>query len=192
MFLLTILATLDPINGDLFMDLYTDHKKYLYAIALGYIENHEDAEDVVQDTYLKVYKNIEKFYDLERDEIIALLVIYTENTAKDYLRKRARSIQTIPLVYEDDGETLEYEIPDVGKTPEEIAVCKEMSDRLGVCIELLSDEQYQVLLLKYHYDMNYREIADALSISVSAVSSRINRAKETLRMMLGEDFNEQE
>lgn len=185
MLLLALIAALDTVNGNFFDKLVQTHRNRVYAIAYKMLGSKEDAEDMVQETFLKVYRSIEKFYDLEREEIIPLLVIYTKNTVRDHLRKHKHKGKSIPLVYEKDGEEKEYEIPDEALSPEETVINRESCKRMGTCIDALPEAQRHVVLLKYKYVLRDREIAKLLGISETAVSSRLNRAKESLRKMMG-------
>ena len=155
--------------------------------------NHtEDAKEIVQDTFLKVYRHIKDFRGLEREETIGMIVIYTRNTSLDFLRKKARRIKAGTLTYEDDEEIKEYEIPDDQDTPEEIIINMDISERLGKYIGLLPDSQREVILLKYYHSKKDKEIAEILNIDESAVSSRLNRAKAKLREMIGGGADEQD
>ena len=155
--------------------------------------NHtEDAKEIVQDTFLKVYRHIKDFRELEREETIGMIVIYTRNTSLDFLRKKARRIKAGTLTYEDDEEIKEYEIPDDQDTPEEIIINMDIRERLGKYIGLLPDSQREVILLKYYHNKKDKEIAEILNIDESAVSSRLNRAKAKLREMIGGGADEQD
>lgn len=186
MFLLQIVAALDLINGDLFDELFTQHKDRVYAIARGYVDTKEDAEDVVQEVFIKVYRNIDIFHDLEREEIIAWIVICTQNTAIDHIRKQKRRIKAFSLNYDDEnGDEKEYEIPDTDSIPEDVIVTKEIARRLGEYIDQIPDVQRHIIIYKYYYHMKNKAIAKVFGISETAVSSRLNRAKEKLRTLIG-------
>lgn len=141
---------------------------------------------------MKVYRHIKDFRGLEREEIIAMIVIYTKNTSLDFLRKKSRRIKAGTLTYEDEEEVKEYEIPDDQGTPEEIIINLDISERLGKYIGFLPDSQREVILLKYYYNMKDKEISEILNIDESAVSSRLNRAKAKLRKMIGGGADEQD
>ena len=146
---------------------------------------HEDAEDILQHTFVDVWRNAKRFQNLDRDQTIALLVKYAKNRAIDFLRKKKRRIQTIPSLFEDDeSETKkERDIPDYSQNPETIMLEKTHLQKLASYVELLSDEQREVLELKYGNGMSNIEIAEVLLISVDSVNSRIYRAKQTLNKM---------
>lgn len=190
--LLHIIAALDFVNGDFFESIFEIHSDRAYKIAYGYVNHTEDAKEIVQDTFLKVYRHINDFRGLEREEIIAMIVIYTKNTSLDFLRKKSRRIKADPLTYEDEEEVKEYEIPDDQDSPEEIIINVDIRERLGKYIGLLPDSQREVIVLKYYHNKKDKEIAEILSIDESAVSSRLNRAKVKLREMIGGGADEQD
>ena len=107
--------------------------------------NHtEDAKEIVQDTFLKVYRHIKAFRELEREETIGMIVIYTRNTSLDFLRKKARRIKAGTLTYEDEDEVKEYEIPDDQDTPDESAVSSRLNRAKAKLREMIgggADEQ---------------------------------------------------
>ena len=140
MLFLTMLALLDPINGDLLEQMINDHSNTLFKIAMGIVCNKEDAEDIIQETFFKVYRKIKSFYNLEREDLIALLVIYMKNTAKDHLRKQKRRPKIVSQTYEDEnGEEQEYIIPDNDDAPDEVLIKREHSRQLAECIDLLPE-----------------------------------------------------
>ena len=188
MLLLTLIAVFDSKNGELLKKLIDYHGDKLYSIAYSYMKNHHDAKDVVQEVFISAYKTIENFYDLEREESAALLVKYTRNKAIDHLRKKKRRLE-IPLTYKDEGEEKFYDVPDMSYSPEHKLLEKESLERIASYVDELSDPQREVLEMKYKYGMSEKDIAEALSISETAVSSRINRAKNALAKKLkGEEL----
>ncbi len=193
MILITILALLDPVNGDFFESLFKEHHTRVYQIAYDYVDNTEDAKDVVQDTFFKVYRNLALFQNKEKTDIIAMLVVCTRRVAIDLLRKKKRRIQAVSMVYEDDdGEYREYEIADSSQTPEEVIIRKEHAKQLGACVDLLPAAQREVILLKYRFDLKDRESAELLGITENAVALRVKRGKENLRKMVAEKTMEGE
>ena len=185
MFWFALITTLDPINGDFIDTLYNEHHRLLYGVVFEMVNSHEDAEDILQHTFVDVWRNAKRFQNLDRDQTIALLVKYAKNRAIDFLRKKKRRIQTIPSLFEDDeSETKkERDIPDYSQNPETIMLEKTHLQKLASYVELLSDEQREVLELKYGNGMSNIEIAEVLLISVDSVNSRIYRAKQTLNKM---------
>ena len=165
-----------------------EYDKKLYSIALRYVRNHHDAEEIVQDTFLKIYKVIEKVHNLPREKIAPFIVICTKRTVIDFFRKKKKQVKIIDIIYDDDGEENEYEAADDSPLPDEIVISKERAMNLGRCIDSLSEKQRHIILLRYYYGLSEKEIADLMSMSESAVSSCVDRAKKSLREKIGGDY----
>ena len=165
-----------------------EYDKKLYSIALRYVRNHHDAEEIVQDTFLKIYKVIEKVHNLPREKIAPFIVICTKRTVIDFFRKKKKQVKIIDIIYDDDGEENEYEAADDSPLPDEIVISKERAMNLGRCIDSLSEKQRHIILLRYYYGLSEKEIAGLMSMTESAVSSCVDRAKKSLRDKIGGDY----
>ena len=184
---LTILTAVDFQNGDFFRELYDAYKNTVYGYAYKKLQNHHDTEEVVQDVFFKVYRTIETFCTLPRDKCLPLIVIYTKNTAIDYLRKRKRTVQTVDLSYEEDGGEKTPEWKDSAPGPEEIVIDRERVEQIGVFIDALPEKQRHVILLRYRYCMSEKDVAHVMSMTEQAVRSCVYRAKVALRKRLEEE-----
>ncbi len=166
-------------------DLYNTHSVRMYNSAYKILENKHDAEDALQDTFIKIYKNIDKFMSLSGDDLILLIIIYTRNTARDIRRKKnTEKKHTSEGYYDDDGETVFADISDPDANVEEIVINKERIAETRSFIDSLPTAQRDVIIMKYRLGMREKEIAEALGISETAVSSRVLRAKDSLRKMM--------
>ena len=167
------------------------YKDRLTAIAYSLLGNREDAEEAVSDTFMEAYRHADDFRDLAESDKIRLLVIYTKNNAKDRLRKSRRkrsfSLQTLPAAGDEEGDGPAWEIPDDSAIPENIVLNEERSRQIASYIDRLSDEQHDVIVLRYYHNMRIRTIAERLKISETAVNARLRRAKTALKKMLTED-----
>lgn len=192
MFSLTIaLITLtDHTSGGFFGELYRDYWKKSYAIIFGIVKNHHDAEEIAQETFMKIYRAIERVNNLPREEIAPFIVICSRNAALDFLDKKERQVGTVGLTYDDDGEEKEYEVPDDSPLPDEIVVNKERAMKLGGLIDSLPEKQRHVIMMRFKYGFSEKETAEIMHMTESAVSSSINRAKKSLRGKIGGVFDE--
>ena len=170
--------------------MYRDYWKKSYAIIFGIVKNHHDAEEIVQETFMKIYRAIEKVNNLPREEIAPFIVICSRNAALDFLDKKERQVGTVDLTYDDDGEEKEYEVPDDSPLPDEIVVNKERAMKLGGLIDSLPEKQRHVIMLRFKYGFSEKETAEIMRMTESAVSSSINRAKKSLRGKIGGVFDE--
>lgn len=183
MLLLYLLALSDPVNGDLLLELIDKHSNRLKSYVYGKTHNHENAGEIVQDVFFKVYRYLDKFRDLPDDDIKRLLISYTKSSLADFFRRSKKSVGTVDGYYDDDGNVIE--IPDTTLSPENIVISEDACRRVAEFIEKLPAAQREVMIYKYKYHHTDSEIAKLLGISEQAVSSRANRARDGLRKMIG-------
>lgn len=184
--MLPFILTISESEGrDYLEELFYEHSSRMYRAAMKILENRDDAEDAVQDTFVKIHNNISKFKSLSGDELILLIIVYTRNTARDILRRRNTVLRhSAESVYDDDKEEILCEIPDPYTDTLSIVIDRENVRRTAEMIDCLPQAQKDAIILKYRYGMREKEIATALCISETAVSSRILRAKEKLRSLM--------
>ena len=187
LFWLTIITTVDFVNGDLVEGLYRKYHQHLYGIIIDKVHCKEDAEDILQSVFINVWRNSKRFKELDENQTISLLVKYSRNLTIDFIRKAESRIKPVSMTMsDDDSEPLkEFDIPDNTQNPETIVLEKDQLKKLASYVGCLPDEQRDVIELKYGCNMSNTEISDFLNISVEAVNSRIYRAKQSLKKMKG-------
>jgi RNA polymerase sigma factor (sigma-70 family) len=151
----------------------------IYNVALNILQRREEAEEVAQDVFIKVFQSINSF-----DSSCSLKTwIYriTVNKSLDMLRQRKRKTPWTVFVnlFGEDGEAKEVAVDSVhpGIQMEQ----KEEAEILLAAIDKLPERQKAVFVLYQFEDMSYKEIASTLETSVSAVDSLMSRAKKQLR-----------
>lgn len=189
--LLTLASIVDPIGGALLTKLYEEHNDRLLSVANGILENYADAEDAVSITFTKVWKHIEEFENKNEDEIRKLLTTYAVNSAKDVRKsKNAKKNRTVSLTKVDnDGNYKEYDVPDYSINLDDLLLRDECIREVGGCMDRLSDEDREILLLRYEFDYSTKKIAEVMNMNANTVDSRIFRAKKKLGEMLKEYYN---
>lgn len=175
----------DDQDGDFFSFLYHEYHREVYRISLKIVGNSLDAEDVTQNTFLKIYRSIEKFRDLSPTEIAPLIVVYSRNTAYDFMRKKQRQVETVDMQYDGEDESMEHDFVAPDAEPEKLLIDRERTNTLAQYIDALPEKQQHVILLRYRYGLSEKETADAMSMTVTAVSTCLLRAKKTLRKKIG-------
>ena len=159
---------------DAFDELVRRTRRPAYRLARRITRNHEDADDVVQDSYVKAYRALPRF-DLGRAFGPWFLTIVAR-TALSRIRQGARRA-TVPLDEPGaEGVTLADRLPDVTLDP---AGQQRLLD-VERALERLSEEHRSILALRVEGDLPYAEIASALDIPVGTVMSRLARAREAL------------
>jgi RNA polymerase sigma-70 factor, ECF subfamily len=175
--------------GDLeaFSQLVTRYDRNIFRIAQHITHNDEDAQDVVQDAFLKAYTNLAQFQ--ENSKFYTWLVRIAVNEALMKLRKR-RNDRTVSL--DEDVETEEGSMPrevaDWSPNPEQLYGQSELGDILKKTIQGLSPGFRTVFVLRDVEGLSTEETAEMLDLSVPAVKSRLLRARLQLRERLSRYF----
>jgi RNA polymerase sigma-70 factor (ECF subfamily) len=175
--------------GDLeaFSQLVNRYDRNIFRIAQHITHNEEDAQDVVQDAFLKAYQNLEQFQ--ENSKFYTWLVRIAVNEALMKLRKR-RTDRTVSL--DEDVETEEGSMPrevaDWSPNPEQLYGQSELGDILKKTIQGLPPGFRTVFVLRDVEGLSTEETAEMLNLSVPAVKSRLLRARLQLRERLARYF----
>jgi RNA polymerase sigma-70 factor (ECF subfamily) len=161
------------LHGDVeaFHDLVETYKNPVYHLCYRMLGNAEDAEDATQETFWKAYKAIHKF-DLERSFATWLLSIAAHHCI-DQMRKRYVSSFSLELLPEGSAS-------DDSPSPEDEVARSETGRQVQELLNELKPEDRAVIILRYWYEMSEQEISDALSMTVSAVKSRLHRARRSM------------
>lgn len=146
----------------------------VYRLALRMCGSAEDAREVAQDAFLAAWRGLPAFRGDSR--FSSWLYRLTTNAAIDFLRREKHHLGNLPL-----EEAPERPAP---QQPELLAEQREQQEALQRALDHLSSEHRQVLLLRVVQQMSYDEIAQALSLEIGTVKSRISRARRQLREIL--------
>ena len=169
-------------KGDItaFEELINGYEKKAYNIAYRMMSNEEDAKDMAQEAFIKIYKSIKGFR--EESSFSTWLYRIVTNTCLDELRKRQRS-ETVPLEtsFENDKGTAHVEIGADKETPEDIYERIEKRQLIHNAIDSLNEDYKTVIILRDIQGFGYAEIASILNCSLGTVKSRINRARNMLK-----------
>jgi RNA polymerase sigma-70 factor (ECF subfamily) len=172
-------------QSDLFEELAMPLFDQLYNFARWLTRNTEEAEDLVQETYVKALKGFSSFQ--LGTNFRAWMYRILRNT---FLTSRTglRVTMTVPLDPEQDVLELGVE----NETPETILMDRSNSQLVLSAIDDLPVQYRETLLLCEVEEMSYQEIAETLSIPVGTVMSRLSRARRTLRAHLGRKLQGEE
>ncbi|MGH9603719.1 MAG: sigma-70 family RNA polymerase sigma factor [Terriglobales bacterium] len=179
-------------NGDVsaFEQLIKRYDRKIFRLAHHITQQREDAEDVLQETFLKAYQNLAGFQG--NSKFYTWLVRIAVNESLMKLRKR-RSDRTVSLdedVETEDG-SMPREVPDWGPSPEQLYGREELNDILARTIHGLPASFRTVFVLRDVEGLSTEETAEALALSVPAVKSRLLRARLQLRDRLSRFFQRQ-
>jgi RNA polymerase sigma-70 factor (ECF subfamily) len=160
-------------DDEAFARLVELYQKPVHNLCYRMLGNPSDAEDAAQEAFLRAYRNLQR-YDPQRPFITWLLSI-ASHYCIDQLRKRR--FQTFSL---DDDDRAWYEPPDPGIGPEAVISKHEQQAQIQSLLDHLKPKDRAAIVLRYWYDYSYEEIGQELSLTVSAVKSRLHRAKRVL------------
>jgi RNA polymerase sigma-70 factor (ECF subfamily) len=162
-------------------ELFERFREAAYRVALRITGRPEDALDVVQDSFIRVFERLE---DFQRDSTFqAWLLRIVSNRALDVLRARKVRL-AIPFDGGDDESRYEPVATDREQSPENELERGELAERLRRAIEALPPDQRAVFALYATGDMTYGQIAEALGIPIGTVMSRLYHARRRLFEML--------
>lgn len=165
-----------------FAEIVELYKDKLYHLAYRMTGNRQEAEDIVQETFLRVYKNLER-YDVNQKFSTWIYRIAT-NLCIDRLRKRK-------AVYSLDAESSDHEgldgyamMPSDNRTPESELLLSETQWLIQEAIATLPVKYKSVMILRYMQDLSLQEISDVLDMPVTTIKTRVHRGREFLRKKL--------
>ena len=155
-----------------FERVFKRNNKRLFLIALSFTANQYDAEDILQNSFMKLLKTKAEF---ENDEHIdkwltSVTVNESKNLLKSAFRKKSADFEGYVATYSFESEK---------------------SEGLFNAVMSLPKKLRTVIHLFYYEDMPIKEIADMLNIKQSAVKTRLCRAREQLKIQLGDDWNDE-
>jgi RNA polymerase sigma-70 factor (ECF subfamily) len=161
-------------NGDFdsFEKIMLQYERLVYGIALGMLKNSEDAADVTQDTFLKVFTNLNKCRDY--NVIKAWICRIATNLSIDYIKRNGR--------YE--AEMIDEMVVSQDPDPEELYLQNVTTDNVRNAIDKLPHDQRILIILRDINDMSYNDISVALDMPLGTIKSRISRSRNALKNLL--------
>ena len=146
----------------------------IYRTAWKILRNTEDAEDVLQDVLLELFLMLQRRPLVQYDRLVRRMAALR---SLDRLRQRRRVL------------SLGEDVAEVSREdPEALAIQNELAEWLRAAVARLPEQAAAVFCLRYFENLSNREIAVALGISQSAVSTALNKARNRLETMINESF----
>ena len=162
-------------------ELLTRFQQPVYVLALRLLEDPSGASDVVQEVFLKVFRNVASFRGQStlKTWIYRITVNEAHNARRWFFRHRRREVEldTSP----DDTRNWKENIPDEGRSPFEQAFGREQHVMVEAALEKINPIFREAVVLRDISDLSYEEIAEILGVSLGTVKSRILRGREALR-----------
>jgi len=173
-------------NGEraAFDQLYWRYKDRIIGVVYGVVHNRQDALEISQEVFLRIYKNIEKFQPNTRFFTWAYRIAY--NLAVDkYRRKKTAKEVEFDNDYQKNFASAEAEIqPRLDINPEHACERTELREQLKSALDALSEKQRTIITLREIDGLSYEEIASVLDIQLGTVMSRLHYARLNLQSAL--------
>ena len=167
----------------LYHELIRPYERNVYLMALSYMKNEADAEDVAQEAFVKAFRNLASFRAEAR--FSTWLISITLNEAKSRLRRKLLvPMDSLDAPPDDDHNVSPALLRDWREIPSEVLERGEIRQLLQEAIEQLPDIYRRVFLLRDVQEMNINETAEALNISIPSVKVRLHRARMMLQKQL--------
>ncbi|HUA00908.1 MAG TPA: sigma-70 family RNA polymerase sigma factor [Candidatus Aquilonibacter sp.] len=173
-------------SAEAFGRLIERYERRIFRLAQNITRNREDAEDVMQNALVKAFLHLQGFREDSR--FYTWLVRITLNEALMGIRRRRGNEVSIDDSAEPDGPILRDELEDWGPSPEQNYSQRQMQTILTTTIRKLSPGDRIVFQLRDVEGLSTEETARALALSISAVKSRLQRARLRLRKSLSRYF----
>jgi RNA polymerase sigma-70 factor, ECF subfamily len=169
-----------------FEKLVLRYKRRVFALAQRITNNREDAEDVVQDSFHKVFLHLAKFQ--EKSRFSTWLTRIAMNEAFMLLRRRRGVLEVLPETTDDAPESASTAFVDQRPSPEESCWRRERSDLLTEAINRLGPKSRRAILLRNIEERSLEETAEILGTSIGVVKSRLFQGRRKLRGTLNPEL----
>ncbi len=175
-----------------FRKLVERHQRRAFAIAFGLVRDEDDAREIVQEAFLRVYRNLERFKG--GSSFFTWLYRIVTNLAIDLMRKPARreaELHDEPQIA-DDADAFPFVSSIDGADPVDAIRRREIGGRIQQALDALPPYHRAVILMREVEGMSYQEMAEAMQVSKGTIMSRLFHARQKLQRALVDCYREQE
>jgi len=172
-------------DEDACADLVAEHQRMVYQLSLNLLGDHNEALDLSQEVFLRVFRTIHTFrgHAALRTWIYRIVINQARNRQRWWRRRHRAQQVSLDQHIQDHGE-----LPEAGNggSPDRALGQKQLADRIRVALEQLPFDQKTAIVLREIDGLSYEEIGFTLNVAVGTVKSRLARAREALRAQLRE------
>lgn len=160
--------------------LFDENKKRIFSLAYQYVRNAEDAEDILQETFIKAYNSLDKFHLQDGASFSPWLYRIGINCSIDHIRRNKRRKEHSSQI--DNLENISSH--NSNSDPEETRGKTEMREKINQTINKLSGRQRMIFILRHYQDLTTKEIAEYLSCTEGSVKRQLFRAVQAMKQHL--------
>ncbi len=167
--------------------LQKKYKNLIYSLVKKMIKNDSDVEDLVQETFIKAYKALDKFkfnYSFS-----AWIYRIASNNTIDFLRKRRFDTFSIDKPIGNAEDENYFEIEDNSYSPDADLISEQKADIITAAINTLPENYREIILLRHEEELDYKAIAEQLDLPLGTVKAHLFRARKLLYEELKDKYN---
>lgn len=167
--------------------LQKKYKNLIYSLVKKMIKNDSDVEDLVQETFIKAYKALDKFkfnYSFS-----AWIYRIASNNTIDFLRKRRFDTFSIDKPIGNAEDENYFEIEDNSYSPDAELINEQKADIIRDAIDTLPENYREIIILRHEEELDYKAIADKLDLPLGTVKAHLFRARKLLYEELKDKYN---
>ncbi len=183
---MALLADAQAGDSEAFNHLIKNNSRTVYQVAMKITRNHEDAEEVLQEALFKAYTNLGRFQGRSRFSTWLTRIAINEALMKLRKRRPGREVSLDQAIETNDQSVVPREHEDPGVHPEKRYAQRELQEILSQAIDDLQPRCRAIFVLRELEELSTAEAARTLRVSVTAVKSRLRRARLQLRERLTE------
>ena len=171
-----------------YTEIVSRYKDRLTNFVYRYVGNYDECDDIVQDTFVKVYTSKHLYKEVAK--FSTWIYTIAINLAKTKLAKQQKyKTFSISDVYDDEDK--DFDIPDDAFTPDVDANSKFLSAHIQKALSQINENYRELVILRDIEDYSYEEIVEMTGLPMGTVKSRINRGREKLQELLKDIYNEE-
>jgi RNA polymerase sigma-70 factor, ECF subfamily len=164
-------------------ELVDEHQRMVYQLALHLLGDHNEALDLSQEVFLRVFRTIGSFRNQSalRTWIYRIVVNQARNRQRWWRRRHRAEQVSLDDHIRQNGDLASNA---TGCSPDQVLKQKELASRIWVALEALPFDQRSIIVLREIDGLSYEEIAFSMGVAIGTVKSRLARARESLRAQL--------
>ncbi len=172
------------LNGDdkSFEILLNRHKEKIYTSIYLFVKDHEKANDIFQDVFIKIIDTLRKGKYNHEGKFLQWALRISYNMCVDNFRRGKRRTKVSPSETFDIFDVLETQEDNM----EDILVKNQMKTRIRKLVDQLPPEQREVVILRHYADMSFKEISQLTRVSINTALGRMRYALINMRKMVGD------
>ena len=169
-------------NDEALSELINRYQEKVYTTILLFVRNEILAEDLFQDTFIKVIETLRKGKYAEEGKLLPRILRIAHNLCIDHYRR----IKRAPTITNSDGYDIFNVLKFAESSPEDQMTKGQTNDKVRDLIDQLPEEQKEVVVLRHYADLSFREIANITNVSINTALGRMRYALINMRRMITE------